>query len=116
MALSGSGNEILKVAFTDKNALYSAYMSFVKGGGLFIATIKPYKLGDLVQLEMQIMDEKEIFSVKGKVIWITPIGAQGNRTAGIGVQFQGDEAVAIRNKIETYLAGALKAERPTNTM
>lgn len=51
----------------------------------------------------------------GKVVWITPKGAQGNRAAGIGVQFNDGDNTA-RNKIETYLAGALKSDRPTHTM
>jgi type IV pilus assembly protein PilZ len=53
--------------------------------------------------------------VAGKVVWITPKGAQGNKVAGIGVQFTGDTTIA-RDKIETYLAGALKSDRMTHTM
>ncbi|MFO6375646.1 pilus assembly protein PilZ, partial [Pseudomonas aeruginosa] len=34
---------------------------------------------------------------------------------GIGVQFNDGDNTA-RNKIETYLAGALKSDRPTHTM
>ncbi len=52
----------------------------------------------------------------GKIIWITPVGAEGNRAAGIGVQFSNQDGGVARNKIETYLAGALKADRPTHTM
>lgn len=111
-----AGKDILAATFSDKNALYGAYMSFVKGGGIFIATHKIYKLGDLVELEMKFLEETERFVVTGKVIWITPLGAQGNRTAGVGLQFQGEQGINIRNKIETLLAGALKAERRTDTM
>ena len=31
----------------------------------------------------------------GRVVWVTPRGAQGNRTAGIGVQFSEQDAQAI---------------------
>jgi type IV pilus assembly protein PilZ len=110
------GIDLLSITFVDKNALYSAYMSFIKDGGIFVGTHKAYKLGDLVKLELKFLDEKERFTVSGKVIWITPVGAQGNRIAGVGLQFQGEEGTTIRNKIETLLAGALKSERPTNTM
>ena len=59
----------------------------------------------------------ERLPVDGKVIWVTPVGAQGNRQAGIGVQLaDGSEAEAIRNKIETLLAGTLNSEKPTQTM
>jgi type IV pilus assembly protein PilZ len=65
---------------------------------------------------LTLMDETEKIPVAGKIIWITPKGAQGNRAAGVGVQFSNLDNGAARNKIETYLAGALKSERPTHTM
>jgi type IV pilus assembly protein PilZ len=55
--------------------------------------------------------------VAGKVIWVTPTGAQGNRTAGIGVQFaDSNEGETVKGKIETLLAGTLNADKPTHTM
>ena len=36
---------LLSLAIRDKNALYASYMTFVRGGGLFIPTTKPYKQG-----------------------------------------------------------------------
>ncbi|MBS0287827.1 MAG: PilZ domain-containing protein [Proteobacteria bacterium] len=107
---------ILSLTIRDKAVLYATYMPFVKNGGLFIPTSKPYKLGEEVFLLLNLMEETEKMPGQGKVIWITPSGAQGNRAAGIGVQFQGEEGIKIRNKIETYLAGALKSDRPTHTM
>ena len=65
---------------------------------------------------LTLMDEPEKIPIAGKVVWVTPRGAQGNRTAGIGVQFSEQDNGAARNKIETYLAGALQADRPTHTM
>ena len=107
---------ILSLTIKDKNALYAAYMQFVKNGGLFIPTTKKYKLGDEVFMLLTLMEETERIPVAGKVIWITPVGAEGNRAAGIGVQFSDQDGGLARNKIETYLAGALKADRPTHTM
>lgn len=46
---------------------------------------------------------------------MTPRGAQGNRATGIGVQFSKKNELA-KDKIETYLAGALNSEKPTHTM
>jgi type IV pilus assembly protein PilZ len=55
--------------------------------------------------------------VAGKVVWVTPTGAQGNRTAGIGVQLaETPEGDAIRGKIEATLAGILTSDKPTHTM
>jgi type IV pilus assembly protein PilZ len=110
------GQGILSLAIKDKGSLYAAYMPFVKNGGLFIPTSKPYKLGDEVFMLLTLMEEKERIPVAGKVIWITPPGAQGNRTPGIGVQFSEQDNGQTRGRIETLLGGALKAERPTHTM
>ena len=107
---------ILSLTIKDKSALYAAYMSFVKGGGLFIPTKKSYRIGEEVFMLLTLMDETEKLPVAGKIIWITPIGSQGNRAAGIGVQFSDQDEGTARNKIETYLAGALEADRPTHTM
>lgn len=108
-------NGILSLTIKDKSVLYAAYMPFVKHGGLFIPTNKSYGLGDEVFMLLNLMDEPEKIPVAGKVIWVTPKGAQGNRAAGIGVQFS-DQDNTARSKIETYLAGALKSDRPTHTM
>jgi type IV pilus assembly protein PilZ len=108
---------ILSLAIKDKGALYNAYMPFVRGGGLFVPTAKKYNLGDEVFILLTLMDEKDRLPVAGKVIWITPAGAQGNRTAGIGVQFNDSvDGETARTKIESILAGILGADRPTHTM
>jgi len=111
----GARSGILTLTIKDKAVLYAAYMPFVENGGLFIPTSKNYQLGDEVFLLLNLMDESEKIPVAGKVVWVTPKGAQGNRATGIGVQFNADDDSA-RNKIETYLAGSLKSDRPTHTM
>jgi type IV pilus assembly protein PilZ len=107
---------ILSLTIKDKSALYAAYMPFIKGGGLFIPTKKSYQLGEEVFMLLTLMDETEKIPVAGKIVWITPPGAQGNRAAGIGVQFSDQDDGVARNKIEGYLAGALQSDRPTHTM
>ncbi|MEO0443896.1 MAG: PilZ domain-containing protein [Pseudomonadota bacterium] len=109
------GAGILSLTIKDKAVLYAAYMPYVVNGGLFIPTNKHYNIGDEVFVLLNLMDEPEKIPVAGKVIWITPKGAQGNRSAGIGIQFTEQESVAL-NKIETYLAGILESDRPTHTM
>lgn len=106
---------ILSLTIKDKAVLYAAYMPFIQGGGLFIPTNKQYQLGEEVFMLLKLMEEAEKIPVAGKVIWVTPKGAQGNKVAGIGVQFTGDESMA-KDKIETYLAGALSSDRITHTM
>jgi type IV pilus assembly protein PilZ len=116
MATPRARQGILSLTIKDKNALYAAYMQFVRNGGLFIPTSKRYQLGDEVFMLLSLMDESERIPVAGKIIWVTPPGAEGNRAAGIGVQFSDQDGGMARNKIEGYLAGALKSDKPTHTM
>jgi type IV pilus assembly protein PilZ len=107
---------ILTLNISDKNSLYAAYLSFVKNGGLFVPTNNIYKLGDEVFILLTLMDETEKIPVVGKVVWITPKGAQGNRTCGVGLQFTDKDGGPARKKIETYLAGTSQSDRATHTM
>ena len=116
MNAAGGRQGILSLAVKDKAALYNAYMPFVKGGGIFVPTPKRYFLGDEVFLLLTLPESSDRLPVAGKVVWVTPPGAQGNRTPGIGVQF-GDtaEGEAARGKIEALLAG-MGDGKPTHTM
>jgi type IV pilus assembly protein PilZ len=115
LSQQGGRNGILSLTIKDKAVLYSAYMPYLNNGGLFVPTNKTYKIGDEVFMLLNLMDEPEKIPIAGKVIWVTPKGAQGNRTAGIGVQFSEEDAIA-NSKIENHLAGALESDRPTHTM
>lgn len=109
-------NKVISIAIKDKQALYMAYMPFVQDGGLFVPTKKDYNLGDEMFLLVKIIDEVEPVSISGKVIWITPPGALGNRPEGVGVQFTGDTAVKTKNLIESKLGASLSLGRGTHTM
>lgn len=113
---TGAPPGILTLQIKDKSALYVAYMPFVKNGGLFIPTSKEYRLGDEVFILLSLMESPERLPVAGKVIWVTPRGAQNKRVQGIGVQFSAQDGGATQRKIEALLAGALGADRPTHTM
>ncbi len=107
---------IIAFSITDRGALYSAYMSFLEGGGVFVPTPRNYELGDGVFLLLKVMNESVPLAVNCKVVWITPAGAQGNKAPGVGLQFVGDETHEARSSIEHHLAAALQGERPTQTM
>lgn len=91
-------------------------MPFIKGGGLFIRTNLLYQLGTDLSLCVTLMDEQELYVVDGKIVWITPKGAQSNKLPGIGVQFIGEPARSLCKKIETCLAGMLKSLQLTDTI
>jgi type IV pilus assembly protein PilZ len=113
----GARQGILSLAVKDKAQLYSAYMPYLKHGGIFVPTPKRYFLGDEVFLLLTLPESSERLPVAGKVVWVTPAGAQGNRTAGIGVQFaETTEGENVKGKIETLLAGTLGSDKATHTM
>lgn len=107
---------VLSLTIKDKSALYAAYMPFLKGGGLFIPSHKDYKLGEEVFMLLTLLGDRDKLPVAGNVVWITPIGAQGNRAAGVGIQFSEKDSQVARTKIESLLGGSLKSDRPTHTM
>lgn len=116
-AAGGARQGILSLAVKDKNALFQAYMPFLKSGGVFVPTPKRYFIGDEVFLLLTLPESTERLPVAGKVVWATPAGAQGNRVAGIGVQFADTpEGEAVKGKIEAILAGILTSDKPTHTM
>ena len=110
------GRNELNCVFQNENALFLSFMTFVKDGGLFVRTKHTYQLDDQVTLLLTFFDEPEVHRVLGRVVWITPQGAQGNKMAGVGVQFLSENKRQICNKIETYLAGRLKSVLSTDTM
>ena len=112
----GGQQRILSFVIKDKNALYAAFMPFVRNGGLFIPTTKRYRIGDEIFLLLRLMDEQDRIPVAGKVVWVTPAGAEGNRAIGVGIQFSEQDNGVARRKIEDYLAGMLTSDRPTHTM
>ncbi|GAA5784004.1 type 4 fimbrial biogenesis protein PilZ [Chitiniphilus shinanonensis] len=108
---------VLSLNIKEKAALYASYMPFVTGGGIFIPTSKPYRLGDEVFMLLSLLDDPAKIAVSGHVVWVTPQGAHNNHQQGIGVRFSSNEAGAqARNKIEALLGGYLQSSRTTHTM
>ena len=113
----GARPGVLSLNIREKAALYAAYMPFLKGGGIFIPTSRPYALGEEVFMLLSLMDDPNRIAVQGKVVWITPEGVQGNRTQGIGVQFtHGRDRRRRAATIERILGETLASTRPTHTM
>lgn len=113
---AGPRPSVLSLTIREKAALYAAYMPFVKGGGLFVPTTRPAKLGDEIYALVTLMDDPNKLPIPGRIVWITPAGTPG-RGQGIGIQFAANEAgEEARARIENLIGGALKAARPTHTL
>jgi len=108
---------VLSLAIKEKAALYAAYMPFLKNGGMFVPTQKPYKIGDEIYLILALMEDPNKYPIAGKVVWITPPAAHNNKAQGIGVHFPDDESgVKTRLRIEEILGAALRSSRATHTL
>lgn len=108
---------VLSLNIKEKAALYAAYMPYLKHGGIFVPTSKPYNLGDDVYLLLSLMDDPAKFPVAGKVAWITPQGAHNSKAQGIGVHFADDDGgMVAKTRIEEILGAALKSSRITHTL
>lgn len=117
MGQMGGRAGMLSLSIKERTALYAAYMPYLKNGGLFIPTSRLHQMGDQVFMLLSLMDDPVKSPLSGKVVWITPAGAQGNRQQGIGVQFDAnDSSAVVRNKIESILGNAMKTTRQTHTM
>lgn len=114
---SGARQSILSLSLKDKAQLYAAYIPYLRGGGIFVPVAKRYALGDEVFVFLTLPESSERIPVAGKVAWVTPTGAQGNRAAGIGVQFPDTpDGVELRSRIESQLGAVLASDKPTLTM
>ena len=108
---------VMQLAIKEKAALYAAYIPFIEEGGVFVPTAKEYRLGDDVYVLLTLPDDAQRYPVAGKVIWVTPARASGNRTQGIGVQFpKDDKSRQLRARIEEILGSSLGSDRPTQTI
>ena len=108
---------ILSLSIQPRHAPAKSYRPLLSGGGLFVPSTKKVNRGDEVFLLLTVMEFEERLPIPGKVVWITPQGASGNRKAGIGVQFADTQDGAhARTVIESHLATQMKSNKATHTM
>ena len=108
---------VVQLAIKEKAALYAAYIPLFKEGGVFIPTARDYQLGADVYVLLTLPEDTQRYPVAGKVAWVTPARASGNRTQGVGVRFPNDDkSRALKLKIEEILGAHLASDRPTQTI
>jgi len=114
---SSARPSVVQLAIKEKAALYAAYIPMFKEGGVFFPTARDYQLGADVYVLITLPDDTQRYPVAGKVAWVTPAKASGNRTQGVGVRFPNDEkSRLLKLKIEEILGSLLASERPTQTI
>ena len=108
---------VIQLAIKEKAALYAAYIPLFSEGGIFIPTAREYKLGDDIYVLLSLPEDPQRYPVAGKVAWVTPAKAAGNRTQGVGIQFPRDEkSKLLKIKIEEILGALVGSDRPTQTI
>ena len=113
----GARPTVVQLAIKERIALYQAYIPLFAEGGIFVPTTRECKLGDDLFVLLTLPEDTQRYAVAGKVAWITPARAQGNRSQGVGVQFPKDEkARHLKLKIEQLLGANLGSDKPTQTI
>ena len=108
---------VISLNLKGKSALYAAWMPLLKGGGLFMPSAKGHQLGEDVLVVLQFLDEPLKLPISGKVAWINPAHAAGNRPQGVGIQLPDNEVgKELKKKIEGILAPVAKSDRVTHTV
>jgi type IV pilus assembly protein PilZ len=110
-------SSVIPLALRTKVELYQAWMPFIRGGGFFVPTARPYDLGEEVFLLLSLMQDPAKIQLRGTVAWINPANLAGGAPQGIGVGLQGEPASeGLQKLIAGILAGALNSSRPTHTL
>ncbi len=109
--------DVVSLNLKGKSALYAAWLPLLKGGGLFMQTVKTHQLGDEVLLVLSFLEEAGKIPLTGKVAWINPPHAHGNRPQGVAIQLPDSEVGReLKKKIEGILAPVVKSDRATHTL
>ncbi len=108
---------VVQLAIKEKGALLAAYIPALINGGIFVPTARDYRLGDDVYLLLSLPDEPQRYPIAGKVAWVNPAHAGGDRKQGVGIHFPADDKSAeLRNKIEYILGANLLSGKNTQTL
>ncbi|MGB0849356.1 MAG: PilZ domain-containing protein [Thiolinea sp.] len=93
----------LYLVLSDKAEIHNHYMPMLEGGGIFVPTNDDFDFNDTVVVQVDLLSEKQKASVPGKVVWITPVGAQRGLMKGVGIQFHGEHQGKIQQYFESLI-------------
>jgi len=106
---------LIQVNINDRATLQASYMPYISGGGLFIPSKNPVKMGDEVFVLAGLPDQSQKIPLTGKVIWISQ-KQNGMKPQGFAIQLTGEKGVYYKMEAEKMLAGSLSLDRPSFTM
>jgi type IV pilus assembly protein PilZ len=106
---------IIHANISDIETLYASYMPYVVGGGLFIPTKQPIKLGEEVFVLATLPEQSQKIPLTGKVIWISQ-KQNGIKLQGFGMQLTGEKGVYYKSEAEKILTGIKSEGRTSYTM
>lgn len=102
-------SSFLKLHLKTARALQSVYLPFIRDGGLFVPSLREYKLGEQLLILLQLPDRSDSEPVAGRVVWLRPAGDAAAHLAarpGVGVQLSRQDGGALRRRIEHVLREA----------
>ena len=83
---------VIRLNIEDLKDLYQAYMPFVDGCGIFVATEEKYALEQEVFIFLKLPGDLGKFAASGRIVWLNPPKKISKRVPGVGVQLRGKEA------------------------
>lgn len=75
------------INYGTEDSFKSDYIANISGGGIFIQTTSPIKLGSKIMLRLAFPNIPRLIEVEGKVVWINEYIEGGTSTPGMGIQF-----------------------------
>lgn len=76
---------LVQYRFDSFEEFTTEYSVDLSPGGIFLRTDARPQVGAMVQLQFSLKDGSQLIEAIGKVSWVAPV--QGDRPAGIGVEF-----------------------------
>ncbi|CAA6807635.1 MAG: Type IV pilus biogenesis protein PilZ [uncultured Thiotrichaceae bacterium] len=97
----------LSLVLADRDKLHNHYLPMLSGGGIFVPTNNDLPFGTAVLVQVDLLSEKQKAVVPGRVVWITPVGAQRSLMKGVGIQITGSNKSRIQQYFENLIADRL---------
>lgn len=104
--------KVFQVNYSEKSAVYSCYMTFLKDGGLFVPTEHALGMNEAVFLMVRLPEKPLPYFLAGQVGWLS-----FGRKKGMGVRLTPDDhSREFKKTVEQMLSSQIKSQAATYTM